>query len=117
LAKKWYSLRIYSGQESKVMAHINSEVALKGIENKIGRIIVPSENVVEMRDGKKKVKNKVFFPGYILIELELDGQTLHVVSGAPGVISFVGPKNDPTPLRDSEVERILGKIERSKETE
>ena len=117
MAKKWYSLRIYSGQESKVKAHINSEVALKGIENKIGRIIVPSENVVEMRDGKKKVKNKVFFPGYILIELELDNQTLHVVSGAPGVISFVGPKNAPTPLRDSEVERILGKIERSKEAE
>ena len=57
MAKKWYSLRIYSGQEAKVKAHINSEVALKEIENKIGRIIVPSENVVEMRDGKKKVKN------------------------------------------------------------
>ena len=81
MAKKWYSLRIYSGQEAKVKAHINSEIALKGIEDKIGRIIIPSENVVEMRDGKKKVKNKVFFPGYILIEMELDNQTQHVVSG------------------------------------
>jgi transcriptional antiterminator NusG len=117
LAKKWYTLRIYSGQESKVKTHIDSEIALKEIENKIGRIIIPSENVVEMRDGKKKVKNKVFFPGYILIEMDLDTQTQHVVSGTPGVISFVGPKNSPTPLRDSEVERILGKIERSKDTE
>ncbi len=117
MAKKWYTLRIYSGQEAKVKAHINSEVAFKDIENKIGRIIVPSENVVEMRDGKKKVKNRVFFPGYILIEMELDTQTQHVVSGAPGVISFVGPKNAPAPLRDVEVERILGKIERSKDAE
>jgi transcriptional antiterminator NusG len=117
LAKNWYTLRIYSGQEAKVKAHIDSEVALANIENKIGKIIIPSENVVEMRDGKKKVKNKVFFPGYILIEMELDTQTHHIVSGAPGVISFVGPKNSPTPLRKVEVERILGKIERSKETE
>jgi transcriptional antiterminator NusG len=117
LAKKWYSLRIYSGQEDKVKAHILAEVGLKGIEDKIGEIIVPSENVVEMRDGKKRVKNRVFFPGYILIEMELDNQTHHVVSNAPGVISFVGPRNEPTPLRDYEVKRILGKMERSKEAE
>jgi transcriptional antiterminator NusG len=117
LAKKWYTLRIYSGQEAKVKAHIESEIKLKGIEERVGRIIIPSENVVEMRDGKKRVKNKVFFPGYMLIEMDLDTQTQHVVSGAPGVISFVGPKNEPTPLRDAEVSRILGKIESSREAE
>jgi transcriptional antiterminator NusG len=117
LAKKWYTLRIYSGQESKVKAHIEAEIKLKNIEERVGRIIIPSENIVEMRDGKKRVKNRVFFPGYMLIEMVLDNQTQHVVSGAPGVISFVGPKNEPTALRDSEVERILGKIESSREAE
>ena len=117
MAKKWYTLRIYSGQEAKVKAHIESEVKLKGIEERVGRIIIPSENVVEMRDGKKRVKNKVFFPGYMLIEMDLDTQTQHVVSGAPGVISFVGPRNEPTPLRETEVSRILGKIESSREAE
>jgi transcriptional antiterminator NusG len=117
LVKKWYSLRIYSGQEGKVKAHIESELELKSIQDKVGRIIIPSENVVEMRDGKKRVKNRVFFPGYMLIEVELDTMTKHVISGAPGVISFVGPKNEPTPLRKGEVDRILGKIESSKEAE
>jgi len=115
--KKWYTLRIYSGQEAKIKAHIEAEIALKGIEEKVGRIIIPSENVVEMRDGKKRMKNRVFFPGYMLIEMMLDNQTQHVVSGAPGVISFVGPKNEPTALRETEVKRILGKIEDSKEAE
>jgi len=117
LEKKWYTLRIYSGQEAKIKAHIESEIKLKGIEEKVGRIIIPSENVVEMRDGKKRVKNRVFFPGYMLIEMVLDNQTQHVVSGAPGVISFVGPKSEPVPLRDLEVNRILGKIESSREAE
>ena len=117
MSKKWYTLRIYSGQEGKVKAHIESEITLKSIQDKVGRIIIPSENVVEMRDGKKRVKNRVFFPGYMIIEMLLDNQTKHVVEGAPGVISFVGPKNEPAPLRKSEVERILGKIESSKEAE
>ncbi len=117
MTKKWYTLRIYSGQEEKVKAHIEAEIGLKGIEEKVGEIIIPSENIVEMRDGKKRVKNRVFFPGYMIIEMELDNQTMHVVSGAPGVISFVGPKNEPTPLRDSEVKRILGKMETSREEE
>ena len=117
MKKKWYVVHTYSGQEAKVKAHIEAEVKLKGIEERVGRIIIPSENVVEMRDGKKRVKNKVFFPGYMLIEMDLDTQTQHVVSGAPGVISFVGPRNEPTPLRETEVSRILGKIESSREAE
>ena len=63
MEKKWYTLRIYSGQEAKIKAHIEAEIKLKGIEDKVGRIIIPSENVVEMRDGKKRVKNRVFFSG------------------------------------------------------
>jgi transcriptional antiterminator NusG len=87
------------------------------IEDKIGSIIIPSENIIEMKDGKKRVKNKVFFPGYMMVEMVLDSQTKHVIVNAPGVISFVGPKNEPVPLRKKEVESVLGKIERSHEKE
>jgi len=115
--KKWYALRIYSGKEAKVKAHIEHEIKLAGIEDRIGNIIIPSENVIEMKDGKKRVKNKVFFPGYMVVEMVLDSQTQHSVVNAPGVISFVGPKNEPVPLRQSEVDNILGKIEKSHEKE
>ncbi len=114
---KWYALRVFTGKEHRVKAHIESEIKLNGIEEKVGHIIIPSENIIEMKDGKKRVKNKLFFPGYMLIEMVLDSQTQHIISNAPGVVSFVGPKNEPVPLRESEVRAILGKIERSKETE
>jgi len=115
--KKWYALRIYSGKEARVKAHIEHEIKLAEIEDKIGRIIIPSENIIEMKDGKKRVKNKVFFPGYMMIEMVLDNQTQHVVVNSPGVINFVGPKNEPVPLRPSEVENVLSKIEMSHEKE
>ncbi|MBD3223686.1 MAG: transcription termination/antitermination factor NusG [Caldithrix sp.] len=115
--KKWFALRVYSGKEARVKAHIESEISLKGIEDKIGHIVIPSENIIEMKDGKKRVKNKVFFPGYMLIEMVLDNQTKHVIANAPGVVNFVGPRNEPTPLRESEIRGILGKIEKSRETE
>ncbi len=115
--KKWYALRIYSGKEAKVKAHIEHEIKLAGIEEKIGNVIIPSENIIEMKDGKKRVKNKVFFPGYMVVEMLLDSQTQHVIVNSPGVINFVGPKNEPVPLRESEVNNILGKIEKSHEKE
>ncbi|HED10840.1 MAG TPA: transcription termination/antitermination factor NusG [Caldithrix abyssi] len=115
--KKWYALRIYSGKEARVKAHIEHEIKQAEIEDKIGRIIIPSENIIEMKDGKKRVKNKVFFPGYMMIEMVLDNQTKHVVVNSPGVINFVGPKNEPVPLRPAEVESVLSKIEMSHEKE
>lgn len=115
--KKWYALRIYSGKEAKIKAHIEYEIAESGVGDKIGNIIIPSENIIEMKDGKKRVKNKVFFPGYMMVEMVLDSQTQHVVVNTPGVISFVGPKNEPVPLRQAEVDSILGKIEKSHEKE
>jgi transcriptional antiterminator NusG len=110
--KKWYTLRVYSGQETKVKAHLENEIKFKGLEDKFDRIIVPSEPVLEMREGKKRLKNKVFFPGYLLIEMVLDTQTSHLVQETPGVISFVGPKNHPTEVRQDEVDLVLRKIER-----
>lgn len=115
--KKWYALRVFSGKEAKVKAHIENEVKLQGIEEKVGNIVIPSENIIEMKDGKKRVKNKTFFPGYMIIEMILDNQTQHVIVNAPGVINFVGPKNEPVPLRSSEVKSVLGKMERSHEKE
>ena len=115
--KKWYALRVFSGKEEKVKAHIEHEVKLGNIEDKIGSIIIPSENIIEMKNGKKRVKNKVFFPGYMLIEMLLDNQTKHIIVNSPGVINFVGPRNEPVPLRESEVRSIIGKIEKSRETE
>jgi transcriptional antiterminator NusG len=114
--KKWYTLRVYSGQESKVKAHLENEIKFKNFEEKFGRIIVPSEPVLEMREGKKRLKTRVFFPGYLLVEMVLDTQTAHLVQETPGVISFVGPKNHPTEVRPEEVEAVLRKTER-KDTE
>lgn len=115
MAKKWYTLRVISGQEEKVKKHIETEVENHGLQEKVGRIVVPIEPVLEMKAGKKKIKNKVFFPGYILIEVELDGMVQHVINNTPGVISFVGPKNRPVPLKESEVERILARLEKEEE--
>ena len=112
MEKKWYTLRVYSGQETKVKAHLENEIKFKGLEERFDRIIVPSEPVLEMREGKKRLKNKVFFPGYLLIEMVLDTQTAHLVQETPGVISFVGPKNHPTEVRQEEVDLVLRKIER-----
>lgn len=110
--KKWYTLRVISGQENKVKAHLESEIHFKGYEDRFGRIVVPSEPVLEMRDGKKRLKNRVFFPGYVLIEMVLDNQTQHLVQEIPGVISFVGPRNHPTEVKPEEVEAVLRKVEK-----
>lgn len=115
--KKWYALRIFSGKEAKVKAHLESEIERQKVGDRIGRIIIPSENIIEMKDGKKRVKNKVFFPGYMMIEMVLDNQTKHAVINTPGIINFVGPRNEPVPLRPAEVQSVLSKIERSHEKE
>jgi transcriptional antiterminator NusG len=114
--KKWYTLRVYSGQETKVKAHLENEISFKNLEDYFGRIIVPSEPVLEMRNGKKRLKNKVFFPGYILVEMLMDSKSKHLVQETPGVISFVGPRNNPTAVNPEEVETVLRKVEK-KETE
>ncbi len=110
--KKWFTLRVYSGQENKVKAHLENEIKFKELEERFGRIVVPSEPVLEMRDGKKRLKNRVFFPGYVLLEMVLDTQTKHLVQETPGVISFVGPRNHPTEVKPEEVEAILRRVEK-----
>jgi len=112
--KRWYAIHVLSGHEKKVKAYLESEVKNSGLQDRITNILIPSEEVLEMRDGKKRVKTRVFFPGYMLVEMVLDKDTQHVILNTPGVTNFVGPKNQPQPLRPEEVDRILGKVSEAK---
>ena len=114
---RWYAIRSYSGHEKKVKQYIEHEVRIRGWEDKIAYVVVPEEKVYEMRDGKKRTKTRNFYPGYVLIQCVLDTQTKHLILEAPSVISFVGPKNTPVPLRKEEVERIRGRMEEKKDVE
>lgn len=115
----WYVVRCFSGHEKKVREHLEQEIAEEGLEDKITQILIPTETVIEIRAGKKRTREKNFFPGYILMEAYFDDSVNNVVSNAPSVIGFL--KTDktnqkPTPLRKDEVDRILGKVTESKES-
>ena len=110
---KWYSLRVISGKEKSIKENIMYDAEEQKMDNFIGEIFVPYEKVVVMKQNKKKIKEKLFFPGYILINMELNSQTRYMIENTNGVISFVGPKKgEPVPLRDEEIKRIFGEIER-----
>ncbi len=110
---KWYAIHVLSGHEKKVKAHLENEADLAGLTEKISEILIPSEQVTEMRAGKKRVRNKTFFPGYMLVRMALDKESRYLVLNTPGITSFVGPKNEPQPLRQDEIDRILGRVEDS----
>ena len=112
MAMKWYVVHTYSGHENKVRAYIENARESAGVADRIGQVVVPTEEVVEMKDGRKTTSLKKFLPSYLLVEMEMDKETLHFVTNVPGVTSFVGPGRRPQPLRDDEVQRILGQIER-----
>lgn len=115
--KKWYAIHVLSGHENRVKAFLENEVINSGKSDKITNILIPSEEVTEMKDGKKKTKTRVFFPGYMLVEVLLNKETMHIILNTPGVTNFVGPKNKPQPLRQDEIKRILGKVIESKKRE
>jgi transcription termination/antitermination protein NusG len=110
---KWYVVRAVSGQENKVKAYIETETARLGMADYISQVLVPTEKVVTVRDGKKVAKDKVYFPGYIMIEANLTGEIPHIIKSIPGVIGFLGETKggDAVPLRQSEVNRMLGKVD------
>ncbi len=110
---KWYAIHVLSGHERKVKLHLENEAELANMSDKIVEILIPSEQVTEMREGKKRVRNKVFFPGYMLVKMVLDKGTRHLILNTPGITNFVGPKNEPQPLRQDEIDRILGRVEDS----
>lgn len=120
---KWYVLRVVSGQEKKVKTYLESEIERSKLTDFIPQVMIPSEKVYEMRNGKKRVRERNFFPGYVLISADLsNGEAHHVVNSIPGVIGFLGNNStgaskDPVPLRQSEVNRILGKVDEIDEFE
>ena len=111
--KKWYVVRAVSGQENKVKAFIEAEILRLSISDYIAQVLVPTEKVVQVRDGKKIAKDKVYFPGYIMIEANLSGEIPHIIKSVPSVIGFLGEMKggEPVPLRISEVNRMLGKVD------
>ena len=109
----WYSLRVISGKEKSAEEQILRAAGDNEVANEIEEVFVPYEKVIEMRNNKKRIKEKMFFPGYILIRMNLTANTKYIVENTPGVLSFVGPKGKaPVPLRGNEVKRIFGEVER-----
>ncbi len=109
--KKWYVVRAITGSEKKVKHYIESEVNRLNLKDYVSQVLIPTEKVYQIRKGKKVSKERNFFPGYVLIEAVLVGEVPHVIRNVPGVLGFLGSKDEPQALRLSEVNRILGKVD------
>lgn len=119
---KWYVLRVISGKEKKIKSYLETEVEREKLQEYITQVLIPSEKIYEMRNGKKRVRERNFFPGYVLVEADLShGEASHVVNSIPGVIGFLGEgagtSRVPVPLREKEINRIMGKVEEVDEFE
>ena len=112
MALRWYVIHAYSGYEQQVMRTLQERIKRYGMEDKFGEILVPTEEVVEMRDGKKRKSERKFFPGYVLVQMEMDDDTWHLVKEAPRVLGFIGGTTDkPAPISDAEASSILQRVE------
>ena len=111
--KKWYVVRAVSGQENKVKSYIETEINRLGLSDYVSQVLVPTEKVVQVKEGKKISKEKVYFPGYVMIEANLVGEIPHIIKSITSVIGFLGEVKggEPVPLRISEVNRMLGKVD------
>ncbi|MEQ9439503.1 MAG: transcription termination/antitermination protein NusG [Cyclobacteriaceae bacterium] len=121
---KWYVIRAVSGKERKVREYLEHEIRINKLEEFVPQVIIPSEKVMEMRNGKKRVRERQFFPGYILVSADLkNGEVLHMINNVPNVIGFLSAKGTstarsqepPVPLRESEINRILGRVDEADE--
>lgn len=116
--RKWYVVRAISGKEKKVKQYIESEISRLNLTEKVAQVLIPTEKIYQVRNGKKVSKERNILPGYILIEASLEGEIPHIIENITGVISFLGPKGEPpVPLRTSEVNRILGKMDELADSE
>ncbi|XOD67159.1 MAG: transcription termination/antitermination protein NusG [Flavobacteriales bacterium Tduv] len=117
--KKWYVLKTISGQENKVKSYIENEVQYMQYQDYIGQVLVPVEKVLQMRNGKKVQKDKIHYPGYVMIEANLEGEIFHMIKSIPGVVDFLGEGKGgvPVPMRKEEVNKMLGKIDELAESE
>lgn len=107
MSKKWYVVHTYSGYENKVKTNLEKRVDSMGMQDKIFRVLVPVEEEIEVKNGKKKIVERKIFPGYVLVEMVVTDDSWYVVRNTPGVTGFVGAGTRPIPLRESEVETLL----------
>ncbi len=111
MAKRWYSVSVLSNFEKKVAESIREAVAKQGLEEEIYQVLVPTEEVIEVRKGKKVQVERRFMPGYILVEMEMTDRAYHLVNDTNRVMGFLGPQGKPAPLRNDEVARLLNQVE------
>ncbi len=113
----WYVLRAVSGKESKVKEYIDAEIKNGRLGGHVAQVLIPTEKIVQIRGGKRVVKERNYLPGYVLVEARLVGEIAHELRNTPEVLGFLGGQDHPTPLRASEVNRILGKVDELEETD
>ena len=110
MSMQWYIVHTYSGFEAKVKEALAQRVEVMGMEKYIGEVLIPTEDVVEIKDGKKVRSTRKFFPGYVLVNMEMTNEAWHVVKNTPKVTGFIGTGNQPIPLEESEVNRIINQV-------
>ncbi len=111
MALQWYVVHAYSNYEHKVKESLEERIKRYGLEDKFGEILVPTEEVVEMRDGQKRKSERKFFPGYVLVQMEMDDETWHLVKEVPKVLGFIGGSSDrPAPISEREANSILNRV-------
>ena len=107
MAVAWYALHTYSGHENRVKSSLEQRALAMGMGDRVDQILVPTQEVTEIKGGKRKISVKTSFPGYVLVRMDLNDELWYVVKSTPGVMGFVGTSSQPTPLQDEEVEEII----------
>lgn len=116
MSMNWYVVHAYSGFENQVKRSLEDRISRNGMDNKFGDILVPTEEVVEMKEGLKRKSERKFFPGYVLVEMEMEDDTWHLIKECPKVLGFIGGTKDrPTPITDKEANAILNRIQEGSE--
>jgi len=112
MSLQWYVVHAYSNYEQKVKASLEERIKRFGLEDKFGEILIPTEEVVEMRDGARRRSERKFFPGYVLVQMEMEDETWHLVKEAPKVLGFIGGTSDrPAPISQAEANQILNRVQ------
>ncbi len=115
MAKRWYSVSVLSNFEKKIAEQIRTKVADQGLEDQIDEVLVPTEEVIEVRRGKKVTAERRFMPGYVLVHMEMSDEGYHLINSINRVTAFLGPQGRPMPMRDAELHAILGRVEEGQE--